>query len=106
MKSTSRPGSSIFIATVESSSESVGEPATICWNNVSTLRCSASISAVFGGTVSAIEVNPARINGVNWVNSVNFTRSKPSANTNRLWLGIFTTLCTTASVPTLYRSLG
>jgi hypothetical protein len=44
MKSTSRPGSSMFIATVESSSESVGEPATICWNKVSTLRCSASIS--------------------------------------------------------------
>ena len=47
MKSTNRPGSSIFIATVESSSDKVGEPATICWNSVSTLRCRASISAVW-----------------------------------------------------------
>ena len=51
MKSTSRPGSSIFMATVESSSDSVGEPATICWNSVSTLRCSASISDVATGAV-------------------------------------------------------
>ena len=49
MKSTSRPGSSMFMATVESSSDSVGEPATICWNSVRTLRCSASISAFCGG---------------------------------------------------------
>ena len=38
MKSTNRPGSSMFIATVDSSSDSVGEPATICWNKVRTFR--------------------------------------------------------------------
>src|SRR5579863_5868804 len=48
----------------------------------------------------------ARINGVSWVNSPRRTRSRPSANTNRLWLGIFTTLCTTAEVPMVYKSLG
>ncbi len=41
----------MFIATVESSSDSVGEPATICWNSVSTLRCRASISDVATGVV-------------------------------------------------------
>src|SRR5579864_61614 len=46
------------------------------------------------------------MNGVSCVNSASFTLSRPSANTNRLWFGIFTTLWTTASVPTLYRSVG
>ncbi len=32
------------------------------------------------------------------VNSFRRTRSRPSANTNRLWFGIFTTLCTTANM--------
>ena len=36
------------------------------------------------------------MNGVSCVYSASRTRSRPSANTNRLWLGIFTTLCTTA----------
>src|SRR5208282_3830209 len=49
IKSTSRPGSSMLVATVESSSDSVGEPATICWNKVSTLRCSASTSESLSG---------------------------------------------------------
>ena len=40
------------------------------------------------------------MNGVSCVYSVTFTRSRPSAKTNRLWLGMRTTLCTTASVPT------
>ena len=46
------------------------------------------------------------MNGVSCVNSVSLTRSRPSAKTNRLWFGIFTTLCTTARVPTVYRSVG
>src|SRR6267142_1571734 len=33
-KSTSLPGSSMLMATVWSSSDNVGEPATICWNRV------------------------------------------------------------------------
>ena len=53
MKSTMRPASSMFAATVESSSDRVGEPATICWNSVSTLRCSASISSSGAAAVSA-----------------------------------------------------
>ena len=106
MKSTSRPGSSMFIATVESSSDSVGEPATICWNSVSTLRCSASISESLGGIVSGIVVTRARMKGASCAKSASRTRSRPSANTNRLWLGILTTLCTTASVPMAYRSVG
>ncbi len=55
MKSTRRPGSSMFMATVESSSDKVGEPATICWNSVRTLRCSASTSELFGGIASGTE---------------------------------------------------
>ena len=70
MKSTRRPGSSIFIAMVDSSSDRVGEPATICWNSVRTLRCKASISAFFGGTISGTVSTVARMNGVSWVNSV------------------------------------
>ncbi len=92
IKSTSRPGSSMFKATVESSSESVGEPATICWNNVRTLRCNASISELSGEAASGIVDTRARIKGANCVNSDKRTRSRPSANTNRLWLGILTTL--------------
>ena len=81
------------MATVESSSDSVGDPATICWNSVRTLRCNASISEVEGGVVPSGRVEyVALMNGVSCVNSPNFTRSRPSANTNRLWLGIFTTL--------------
>ncbi len=105
MKSTRRPGSSMFKATVESSSESVGEPETICWNSVSTLRCRASISELSGCVASGIGETFARMNGANWVNSPRRTRSSPSANTKRLWLGILTTLWTTADVPTVYRSL-
>ncbi len=96
----------MFIATVESSSESVGEPATICWNRVSTLRCSASISESLGGIVSGIVVTRARMNGESCAKSASRTRSSPSAKTNRLWFGILTTLCTTASVPMEYRSVG
>src|SRR5207244_582871 len=106
MKSTKRPGSSMFIATVESSSESVGDPATICWKRVRTLRCSASTSEPLGGMDSDTGSTRHRIKGVNWVNSVSRTRSRPSAKTKRLWLGILTTLWTTASVPTVYRSVG
>ena len=91
-KSTKRPGSSIFMATVESSSDSVGDPATICWNNVSTLRWRASISELGDGAVSGTGETRARIKGVSCVNSVSCTRSKPSAKTKRLWLGILTTL--------------
>src|SRR5438105_3827108 len=60
MKSTRRPGSSTFIATVESSSERVGDPATICWNRVSTLRCNASTSELLGGTDSVAESVPPK----------------------------------------------
>ena len=101
MKSTRRPGSSMFRATVESSSDSVGEPATICWNSVSTLRCRASISELSGGAAFGMGDTRARMNGDNCVNSPRRTRSRPSANTKRLWLGILTTLWTTADVPTV-----
>ncbi len=45
MKSARRPGSSMLMAMVCRSSESVGEEVTICWNWLTTLRCMASISA-------------------------------------------------------------
>ena len=48
----------------------------------------------------------ARMNGASCVYSFKCTRSRPSAKTNRLWLGILTTLCTTANVPMAYRSTG
>ncbi len=56
----------MFIATVESSSDKVGEPDTICWNNVRTLRCSASSSEVFCGGNSGIDSTVPFIKGVNW----------------------------------------
>ncbi len=46
------------------------------------------------------------MNGVSCVYSVTFTRSRPSAKTNRLWFGMRTTLCTTARLPTANRSVG
>jgi len=52
MKSTKRPGSSMFMATVESSSLRVGDPLTICWNKFRMLRWSASTSEFFGGSIS------------------------------------------------------
>ena len=92
----------MFIATVDSSSERVGDPATICWKSVSTLRCRASISelAASGGG-SGIGVTFARMKGVSCANSPTLTLSRPSAKTKRLWLGILTTLCTMAEVPTV-----
>ncbi len=45
MKSASRPGSSMFIASVWRSSESRGESDTTAWKFVLMLRCSASISS-------------------------------------------------------------
>ena len=59
----------MFIATVDSSSESVGEPATICWNSVRMFRCNASTSALLGGITSAIVVTVAFMNGASWVYS-------------------------------------
>ncbi len=44
------------------------------------------------------------MNGVVCANSPSRTRSLPSVNTNRLWFGIFTTLCTVARVPIWCRS--
>src|SRR6478752_1680688 len=73
-KSTSLPGSSILMATVCSSSESVGEPATICWNRVRTLRCNASISGDDSGSASGIGSTLARRNGVSWVKSCSLPR--------------------------------
>ena len=78
----------MFPATVDSSSDNVGEPATICWNSVSTLRCKASISEFFGTGCSGIDSTVARMNGVSCAYSVTFTRSSPSAKTNRLWFGM------------------
>ena len=102
MKSTSRPGSSMFMATVESSSDKVGEPATICWNRVRTLRCSASTSELLRrNRLPATDSTRPRMKGVSCVNSASRTRSRPSAKTNRLWFGILTTLWTTARVPTV-----
>ena len=106
MKSTMRPASSILAATVDSSSDNVGDPATICWNSVSTLRCNASISEFLGAGTSGIDSTVAHMNGVSCVYSVTFTRSRPSAKTNRLWFGMRTTLCTTARLPTANRSVG
>ena len=40
------------------------------------------------------------MNGSDWTNRTSRTRLTPSVNTNRLWLGMRTTLCTVASVPT------
>ncbi len=48
----------------------------------------------------------ATMNGSNCENSPSLTRSVPSVKTNRLWLGILTTLCTVARVPIACKSLG
>ncbi len=104
IKSASRPGSSMLIAIVCRSSDSVGDELTICWNWLTTFRCSASVSGVAGGSISSTVSHSAVINGVIWANSPSRTRSLPSVNTNRLWLGIFTTLCTVARVPMWCRS--
>ena len=59
MKSASRPGSVMFIASVCRSSDSSGDSETTCWKLVLMLRCSASISSrsaslrAFGGRADA-----------------------------------------------------
>ena len=63
MKSTRRPGSSMFIAMVCSSSESVGEAVTICWNWAITFRCSASSSALLPEPTSGMVSTVAIMNG-------------------------------------------
>ncbi len=106
MKSTSRPGVSMFSAMVCNSSLSVGDCWTIAWNCCSTLRCNASSSGWCGGSTSSRTSAVATRYGCSCENSPSVTRSVPSAKTNRLWFGIFTILCTVASVPTLWRSDG
>ena len=53
MKSASRPGSAMFIASVWRSSESSGESDTTCWKFVLMLRASASISRRSASFVSS-----------------------------------------------------
>ncbi len=105
-KSTSRDGSSMFAAMVRSSSERVGDSETICWNWPTTLRTSASNSGEAAGSASSSVSTSATMNGSDWTNRSSRTRLTPSVNTNRLWLGMRTTLCTVASVPTVCRSAG
>jgi hypothetical protein len=106
MKSTIRPGSSIFPATVDSSSDSVGEPATICWNSVSTLRCRASISEFFGhrhfGNRFHRRVHERRQLGV----FGHLDALQALGKDEQALVGHRTTLCTTARLPTANRSVG
>ena len=43
----------------------------------------------------------AIMNGSVWTKRTSRTRSTPSVKTKRLWLGMRTTLCTVAKVPTI-----
>ena len=52
MKSASRPGSVMFIASVCRSSDSSGDSDTTCWKFVLMLRASASISSRSASLVS------------------------------------------------------
>ena len=96
----------MFAAMVRSSSESVGDSETICWNWPITLRTSASNSAEVAGVTSSSVSTSATMNGSDWIKRTSRTRLTPSVNTKRLWLGMRTTLCTVARVPTLCRSAG
>ena len=46
------------------------------------------------------------MNGSDWIKRTSRTRLTPSVKTKRLWLGMRTTLCTVARVPTVCRSVG
>ena len=105
-KSTSRLGSSMLAAIVRSSSESVCDSLTICWNWLITLRTSASALDVAACSVSSRTSTSATMKGSVCVKRTSRTRSVPSVKTKRLWLGMRTTLCTVASVPTTCRSAG
>ena len=94
----------MLIAIVCKSSESVGDEPTICWNWLTTLRCNASVSGDATGSISSTVSHSAVMNGAICENSPSRTRSLPSVNTNKLWFGIFTTLCTVARVPMWCRS--
>ena len=54
MKSASRPGSVMFIASVCRSSDSSGDSDTTCWKLVLMLRASASISSRSASLVSSV----------------------------------------------------
>ena len=54
MKSVRRDGSSMLMAMVCKSSDSVDEEVTTSWNCASTLRCSASSSGEVSDAISAI----------------------------------------------------
>ncbi len=60
MKSASRPGSVMFVASVCRSSESSGESETTCWKLVLMLRASASISSRSASAVSSAAARDAR----------------------------------------------
>ncbi len=96
----------MFAAIVRNSSESVGDSETICWNCAITLRTSASNSDEGAGATSSSVSTSATMKGSDWTKRTSRTRLTPSVNTNRLWLGMRTTLCTVARVPTVCRSSG
>ncbi len=62
-KSTRRPGSSIFAAMVRSSSDSVGDSETICWNWPITTRTSASTEEVLSDSAGSKVSTSATMNG-------------------------------------------
>ena len=74
-KSMRREGSSILAAMVRSSSERVGDSATICWNWETTLRISASKPEVSaGGSISSSGSISATMKGSVWVKRTSRTR--------------------------------
>jgi hypothetical protein len=54
----------MLMAMVWRSSDKVGDEVTICWNWLTTLRCSASSSGDLAGSISGIGSLSAVMNGV------------------------------------------
>ena len=105
MKSASRPGSTMFIASVCRSSESSGDRDTTCWKFVLMFRASASISRRSASLIpSTAAVTRARRYGCVATTCSSVTRASPCTMSRRLPSGSLNILWMCVAVPTAYRS--
>ena len=105
MKSASRPGSVMFVASVCRSSDRSGDRETTCWKLVLIFRARASISRRSASLVSSVAaLTRARTYGCVDITSSSFSRASPWTMSRKLPSGSLNILWICVAVPTLYRS--
>ena len=105
MKSASRAGSAMLIASVCRSSDMSGDSDTICWKFALMLRCSASISQAIGLVETLARLDDARAQeGLRLHDLLRRTRARPCTMIRRLPSGSLNILWMCDATPIGYRS--